>query len=73
MLHCATASRSERDGIRLSCARSTSRYASKRREGSGRLKGVDYFRISLLSYPHRHDPKAAEDEIKRIKDFDSLN
>jgi hypothetical protein len=65
----------ETDGISLELrAELFARFASKRavKEAWAAYKAVAYFRISLLSYLARHDAKAAEAEIRRIKDIDSL-
>jgi hypothetical protein len=66
----------ERDGISLGQrAELFARYASQAvlEEAWAAYKEVPYFRISLLKYLARHDPKAAEAEITGMKDFDSLN
>lgn len=66
----------ERDGISLAQrAELFARYASQAvlEEAWAAYKEVPYFRISLLKYLARHDPKAAEAEITGMKDFDSLN
>jgi hypothetical protein len=65
----------ERDGISLEQrAELFARYASKAvlAEAWAAYREISYFRISLLSYLARHDPKAAEAQIVAIKDFDSL-
>ena len=65
----------ERDGVSLELrAEVFARYASKAAVEPAWIayRAIPYFRVSLLAYLARNDPKRAEAEIRKLPDFDSL-
>ena len=65
----------ETDGVSLELhAETFARYATRAhvRDAWEAYRAVPYFRVSLLGYLARHDPRAAEAEIRRL-DLDSLS
>ncbi|MFO0555231.1 MAG: hypothetical protein U0271_43030 [Polyangiaceae bacterium] len=65
----------EMDGVSLELrAEVVARYASKTilKDVWAAYKAIDYFRVSLLGYLARHDPKGVDAVIKALKSFDDL-